>query len=387
MHPITIIGTGLAGYTVARELRKLDPNCPLRLITADEGHFYSKPMLSNAFSQHKTPEMLITTPVEQMAEQLQAEILTHTLVTQLEPQWHRLKINEKSLTYSQLVLACGAKPIVTPCTGTVTEKILFVNSLSEYRYLRTALQKAKHVTIIGAGLIGCEFANDLQEGGFSVTIISNATYPLNRLVPTSVGQLLQQVLQERGVTWLLGKTVKHIAPIASARYQLTLVDNQTVATDIVISAIGLRPQVKLATAAGLTVKEGIVVNRYLQTNMPDVYALGDCAQIEGLVLLYVMPLMNAARALAKTLVGQTTAVTYPAMPIVVKTPACPIVISPPPKTVDGQWHIETQGQDIRGLFYITNTQQLAGFVLTGKMITEKMTWLKQLPPLLKAHCH
>jgi rubredoxin-NAD+ reductase len=380
MHPLTIIGTGLAGYTVARELRKLDPNCSLRLITVDDGHFYSKPMLSNAFSQHKTSEMLITTPVEQMAEQLQAEILIHTFVTQLEPQWHRLKVNEKSLDYSQLVLACGAKPILTPCTG-ATEKILFINSLSEYRYLRTALQTAKHVTIIGSGLIGCEFANDLQDGGFSVTVVSKAAYPLNRLVPTPVGQLLQQVLQERGVTWLFGKTIKHITQIASERYQLILSDNQMMETDIVISAIGLRPRVELAAAAGLTVKEGIVVNRYLQTNVPDVYALGDCAQIEGLVLLYVMPLMNAARALAKTLVGQTTAVNYPAMPVVVKTPACPIVVSPPPNTVKGQWHIETQGQDIRGLFY-TTTQQLAGFVLTGKLITEKMTWLKQLPALL-----
>ena len=381
MHPLTIIGTGLAGYTVARELRKLDPHCYLRLITADDGHLYSKPMLSNAFLYNKTPEMLITTPVEQMAEQLQAEILTHTFVTQLEPQWHRLQVNEQSLNYSQLVLACGAKPILTPCTGTAMGKILSINSLSDYRSLRTALQTAKQVTIIGSGLIGCEFANDLQAGGFSVTVVSEATYPLNRLVPIPVGQLLQQLLQECGVTWLFGKTVKHITQTTSARYQLILSDNQVIETDIVISAIGLRPQIELATAAGLTVKEGIVVNRYLQTNVPDIYALGDCAQIEGLVLLYVMPLMNAARALAKTLAGQTTAVTYPAMPIVVKTPACPIVVSPPPNTVKGQWHIETQGQDIRGLFY-TTTQQLAGFVLTGKIITEKMTWLKQLPPLL-----
>lgn len=382
MQPITIIGTGLAGYTVARELRKLDPHCSLRLITADDGHFYSKPMLSNAFYQNKTPEMLITTPVEQMVEQLQAEILTHTLVTQLEPQSHKIKIPGTSLTYSQLVLACGAKPIPIPCTGTVTAKILSINSLAEYRSLRVALQQAKHVTIIGSGLIGCEFANDLQAEGFSVTLISHATYPLARLVPASVGQLLQQVLQARGVTWLLGKTVKHIAQSTLAKYQLTLSDEQIVETDIVISAIGLRPQIQLAADAGLTVKEGIVVNRYLQTNVPTIYALGDCAQIEDLLLFYVMPLMNSARALAKTLVGAMTAVTYPAMPIVVKTPACPIVVSPPPTTVSGQWHIETQGQDIRGLFYTTNTQQLAGFVLTGKIITEKMTWLKQLPPLL-----
>ena len=114
MHPITIIGTGLAGYTVARELRKLDKDCPLRLITADEGHFYSKPMLSSAFAQKKTPQTLINMPVTQMAEQLSAEILTHTQITQFIPQQHAIETQDKELEYSQLVLAWGADSIRLP---------------------------------------------------------------------------------------------------------------------------------------------------------------------------------------------------------------------------------------------------------------------------------
>jgi rubredoxin-NAD+ reductase len=380
MHPITIIGSGLAGYTVARELRKLDKNLPLRLLTAEDGHFYSKPTLSNAFAQHKTPETLITTSVIQMAEQLHAEIITQTQVTQLTPQQHTLSAAEKTYQYSQLVLACGADPIRLPMTGTATDQVLSINTLTDYTRFRNALQHAKHITILGAGLIGCEFANDLQPAGFNVTVIDPTTHPLGRLVPKIAGEALQQALQKLGVTWQLGKTVTRVDH-AKTGYHLTLSDDSTLTTDVILSAIGLRPRTDLAVVSGITVERGIIVNRYLKTNTDDIYALGDCAQVEGLVLPFVMPLMNAARALAKTLAGQPTAVTYPAMPVVVKTPACPLIVSPPAANLQGEWEIEAAGQDIRALFY-TPTRQLGGMVLTGAKVGEKTTWTKLLPPIL-----
>lgn len=380
MHPITIIGAGLAGYTVARELRKLDKNCPLRIITADDGHFYSKPMLSNAFAQKKTPESLLTTPVEQMAKQLNAEILAQSNVTQISPQQHTVHINEKSLEYSQLVLALGAEPIRLPLSGTAADKVLSVNNLIDYTHFRATLQDAKRVVIMGAGLIGCEFANDLQPAGFTVTLIDLAPQPLGRLVPDAVGLALQQALQNLGVTLHFGKAVNSIDSTDTG-YRLTLTDDSVLETDVILSAIGLRPHTKLAASAGLSVERGIVVDRYLKTSAEDIYALGDCVQVEGLVLPFVMPLMNAARAVAKTLAGQSTLLTYPAMPVVVKTPACPIVVSPPATALEGEWQVEGEGQDIRALFY-TPTRQLGGFVLTGTKVAEKTALTKELPPVL-----
>ena len=372
MHPITIIGSGLAGYTVARELRKLDKDCSLRILTADDGCFYSKPMLSNAFSENKTPETLVITPATKMATQVKAELLTHTQVTQLDPQQHALYAGEKRLEYSQLVLALGANPIRLPFAGNAANNVLSVNNLGDYTRFRATLEAAKRVTIMGAGLIGCEFANDLQPAGFSVTLVDPLKYPLGQMLPEKVGRTLQEALQDLGVTLYFEK---------ADSYRLTLTDNSVLETDVILSAIGLRPRTELAAAAGLSVERGIVVDRYLKTSAKNIYAVGDCIQIEGLVLPFVMPLMNAARAVAKTLTGQLTTVNYPAMPVAVKTPACPMVISPPAASLAGEWEIEKQGQDVRALFY-TPQRQLGGFVLMGAKVAEKTAWAKQLPTLL-----
>jgi rubredoxin-NAD+ reductase len=385
MHPITILGTGLAGYTVARELRKLDKESPLRLISADDGCFYSKPMLSNAFLEKKTPENLVITPATKMATQVKAEILTHTQVTQVDPQHHAVYVGDKRLEYSKLVLAQGAEPIRLPLAGDAADKVLSVNNLTDYTRFRAALENAKRVSIMGAGLIGCEFANDLQPAGFEVTLIDPAKLALGRLVPEAVGQVLQQALQGLGITLYPERAVNHVdfadfGDFSDSGYRLTLTDDSVLEADVVLSAIGLRPRTDLVAAAGLSVERGIVVDRYLKTSADDVYAVGDCAEVEGLVLPFVMPLMNAARAVAKTLTGQLTAVKYPAMPVVVKTPACPLVVSPPAARLEGEWEIEAQGVDVRALFY-TPDRQLGGFVLTGAKVAEKMRLAKKLPPL------
>lgn len=382
MEPITIIGTGLAGYTLAREFRKLDKNIPLRLITADEGHFYSKPMLSNAFAQNKTPTSLVITQCDKMAQQLNAEIFTHSPVTQIHPQHNSLEINDQSFTYSQLVLAWGADPIQVPLSGNAFDKVFIVNNLADYARLHAALQSKKNprITIMGAGLIGCEFANDLQPAGYEVTLVDPAPTILGRLVPSMIGQVLQQALEQLGVRFRLGTTVSNIDQIDNG-YQLTLADGSRLETDFILSAIGLRPKTDLAAIAGLEVKRGIVVNRYLQTSQANIYALGDCAEVVGLVLPFVMPIMNAARALANTLAGQASEVQYPAMPVVVKTPACPLVISPPPVGIAGEWQIEGDGQDIKALFY-TSAKQLVGMALAGKKVAEKQSLTKELPNML-----
>ncbi|MEN8218614.1 MAG: FAD-dependent oxidoreductase [Pseudomonadota bacterium] len=301
---------------------------------------------------------------------MRRSILTHTQVTQVDPQQHALYVGEKRLEYSQLVLALGAKPIRLAFEGDAADKVLSVNNLDDYSRFRAALQDAKRVTIMGAGLIGCEFANDLQPAGFSVTLVDPLKYPLGQMAPEKVGRTLQQVLQDLGVSLYFEKAVKRIDS-AESGYRLTLTDESVLETDVVLSAIGLRPDTELAAACGLSVERGIVVDRYLKTSAEDIYAVGDCIQIEGLVLPYVMPLMNAARAVAKSLAGQLTTVNYPAMPVAVKTPACHIVVSPPPAQLAGEWEIEAEGHDVRALFY-TPEHKLGGFVLMGAKVAEKM---------------
>lgn len=181
---------------------------------------------------------------------------------------------------------------------------------------------------MGAGLIGCEFANDLVSAGYEVHVIDISTQPLGRLLPAEGGRFLQDKLTAIGIKFHL-KTITQRIDRVGDRLNLSFDDETQLEVDLVLSAVGLRPRIQLAKAASIEVNRGIVTDRYLQTRASYIYALGDCAEVEGKVLPFVMPISHASRALAATLNGTPTMLRYPAMPVLVKTPACPTIVSPP----------------------------------------------------------
>ena len=380
MNPIVIIGSGLAGYNVARELRKLDKETPLLVISADSGNFYSKPMLSNALASKKTPASIPMNSAEQMAGQINATIRANTRVTSIDPAQHAIHIGDETVAYSKLVLALGADQIRLPLAGSAADRVLSVNDLDEYARFRSAIDGKRAVAIIGAGLIGCEFANDLAGSGVKAEVIDIANQPLGRLLPPAGGALLQRGLEAAGVTFHLGTSVSAIDTHGEG-VRVTLASGASIDADAVLSAIGLKPRTALAQTAGLKVNRGIVVNRNLETSAPDVYALGDCAEVQGLVLPFVMPIMHAARALAATLAGKPTALSYPAMPVLVKTPACPTIVSPPADPAAGAWEINATEDSVKSLFK-DKDGKLLGFALNGKATAERAALTQQLPPVL-----
>ena len=381
MNPsILIIGSGLAGYTLARELRKLDKEVPLTLITSDDGSFYSKPMLSNALAAGKTAETLVVQPVAQMRTQLNATILTGAQVSEIDTAGQRVKVDGEWMAYGQLVLALGAEPVRPPLGGNGVEGVFSVNNLEDYARFRQAIEGKKKIAIVGGGLIGCEFANDLRSANFEVTIIHPTALPLERMLPPDAGEVLREKLGELGVNWRFGLKAEAVDRVETG-YRVTLSDGSTLEADAVLSAVGLRPRTGMAQAAGLKINRGIVTNPYLETSAQHVYALGDCAEVNGLVLLYVQPLMSAARALAKTLLGEKTAVSYPPMPVVIKTPACPLVVLTPPMDAAGKWQVSCAEDGVCALFY-DSENALQGFALVGKATEQKNALAKQLPPML-----
>jgi rubredoxin-NAD+ reductase len=380
MDPIVIIGSGLAGYNVAREFRKLDKETPLTVITADGGEFYSKPTLSNALAANKTPAAIPLNTPDQMATQINAGVRIRTRIAGIEPDGHQIRIGDEALPYSKLVLALGADQIRLPLSGTAIDSVLSVNNLDDYARFRTAIEGRQKVAVIGAGLIGCEFANDLSSTGREVDVIDIADQPLPRLLPPAGGALLREKLAALGVIWHFGTSVNRVDRDAGA-IKLTLANGDTIVADIVLSAVGLQPKLELARAAGLKTNRGIVVNRYLETSAPDVLALGDCAEVEGLVLPFVMPIMHAARALAATLAGNRTAVSYPAMPVLVKTPACPTIVAPPASGAAGAWKVEHSADSVKSL-YLGASGKLLGFALNGAATTERAKLARELPPVL-----
>jgi len=382
MNPIIIIGAGLAGYNTAKELRKLNPEIAITIIATDSGRFYSKPMLSNALSAKKEPAAIALNSPEQMATQLNATVRPHTTVEHIDTATQTLHIGEERLAYSKLVLALGADQIQLPLTGDGAADVFTVNDLDEYTEFRQRIEQKKRIAIIGAGLIGCEFANDLAVAGYQVDLIDLAPQALGRLLPPAGSSHLQEKLSGLGVNFHLGTSVASINNNASG-YTVTLANQHTLETDLVLSAVGLKPRTALAAQSGITVNRGIVVNRHLETNAPNVYALGDCAEIEGLVLPYVMPIMNAMRALAQTLNDKHTATVFPAMPVMVKTPACPTIVSPPAAGAVGEWQIEASSEGVKSLFMGADGK-LLGYALNGSATTERSKLTPLLPPVLSA---
>lgn len=385
MNPIIIIGTGFAAYTLAREFRKLDSQTPLLFITADDGRSYPKPMLSNALTKGKTADQLALSDAAAMQSTLNAEIMTHTLVKKIDPETQTIHTSSnKQLNYQQLILAVGASPIRIPIEGGTDSNIISINNLDDYSVFREQLNSAKHVTLIGPGLIGCEFANDLINSGVNVAVIGPDPNPMSSLLPPTIAKELKTALSEMGVDWHLGTTVSSINSSADNQHRLTLENGDNIDTNIVVSAIGLRANIELAQQTGLDVNRGIVTDRYLQTSHTNIYALGDCAEVSGHNLLFIAPILAAARTLAKTLAGTITAVTYPAMPVAIKTPCYPLVVSPPPRGSEGDWQFERSTASmtgIKGLFLSVNGE-LLGFALSGDMVAEKQTLTKQLPDIL-----
>jgi len=378
--PVVIIGTGLAGYNLAREFRKLDPQTPLLLITADDGRSYSKPLLSTGFAANKDADSLGMATAGAMAEQLNAEIRTHTRVTRLDPTHRRVWIGNEPVPYRDLVLAWGAQTIRVPVAGDAADAVYPINDLHDYGRFRAAAAGKRRVLILGAGLIGCEFANDLLQGGHEVDLVAPSEQVMPGLLPLQAAEAVKRGLEGIGARFHLGATLERLQRSTDG-LQATLSDGSQRACDLVVSAVGLRPRTELAAEAGLEVKRGIVVDRLLKTSAEHVYALGDCAEVEGLSLLYVMPLMAGARALAKTLFGNPTFVSYGPMPVTVKTPACPVVVSMPAVGSAGSWSVEAQGNDVKAL-YLGACGELLGYALTGAAVQERLALNKQLPPVL-----
>ena len=378
---IVIIGSGLAGYTLIREIRKLDKAAPITLITREPGYFYSKPMLSTALASKKEASQLITSASEGMASQLEINTLSQTDVSAIDTAAQILQTSAGPISYGKLVLALGADQIRIPLEGNAAKEVLTVNDLEDYEKFRQAIVGKKKVAILGAGLIGCEFANDLVLGGYEVDVIDLAPQVLGRLLPEVAAKALQNKLSEAGVRWHFSTSIQTVNRNGDT-LEISLANGASITCDVTLSAVGLKPRVDLARAAGVKTGIGIQVNRDLETSSSNVYSLGDCAEVDGLVLPYVMPIMQAARALAPTLLGQVTALSYPAMPVMVKTPALPTVVSPPAKDVDGQWKTTATEAGIEARFEAADGK-LLGFALMGTATSQRAALTKELPPILQ----
>lgn len=430
-QPVIIIGSGMAGYTLARELRKLTTSLPIVMVCQDSGDSYAKPTLSNAYAQNKLADSIANASAAKMAETLNLTLLNFHQVIDINADEQvivvRSLVNQASqitLAYRDLVLATGAHSRLLPNLAVNYQTIFAVNHLDEYKSFQQRLNTLKSqksapvkVAIIGAGLIGCEFANDLigqntanQTADIAVAVFDKAVRPLAQQLPSQAGIMLQDALTQSGVVFYLGTDITSITTNIDTSDKATVTisfdkDNQsqTFEADIVLIAIGLEANTDLAASANIaiassqhinptithlprTVQQGIKVNAYLATSAKHIYAIGDCANVMGSYMPYVMPLMNQAKALAKTLADPNmapTKVAYPAMPVAIKTPSLPLVVLP----VSGQYSDDqlywqttptTDGM-VMTAHPKDDPHSILGFVLAGKEAAkQRLTLTKQV---------
>ena len=385
MSDLMIIGTGIAGYSVAREYHKLKKSSKITLLTLDDGNSYSKPMLSNALAKGKSVVDLVIADNQRMGRTLDAIIKSLVEATAINIDEKTVSYASTSLPYKQLVIATGAEPIKLDIKGKAASNIMSVNDLRAYGRFRKALENKQHVTLIGAGLIGCEFANDLVSKGYAVDVLDLAKQPLGQLLPPRAAEFYRKALEATGIHFHFGISLESLEyeneeQGDESRLLAQLTDGSQITTDVVLSAVGLRPRIKLAADAGLATNRGIIVDHFMRTSNPDIYSLGDCCEIEGQVLPYIMPVMQSAKALASTLAGTPVEVSYPAMPVVVKTPACPAVVCPPPKELAGEWKETVTDAGVNAQFHDADNQ-LRGFALVGDAVAAKAELTAQVPKL------
>ena len=376
MSGTVIVGAGLAGYTLARELRRRDSGLPITVVTRDRGDFYAKPSLSNALAQGKAPDALVSTPGPALASQLGIELRAQTTVERIDTRDRTVHTTQGPLGYDRLVLALGADPIRIPIEGDAADAVRQVNDLDDYRAFRAGIAPGARVAILGAGLIGSEFANDLRSAGVEVDVVDLAARPLAALLPEPAARWFASRLAQAGVRWHFDDAAQALERHAGG-LTLVLRSGARLQADTVLSAVGLRPRTALAADAGLAVGRGIAVDRFGATSDPRIFAMGDCALYEGRLLPYVQPIMVAGRALAATLTGAPIALDFGPMPVIVKTPACPVTVLPPPAQVPGQWRSES-AQDALTMRFVDQEDRLQGFALLGAANARRRELTEQL---------
>lgn len=372
-----IVGAGIAGWSAAEAIRRRDPDKPVLLVSACKGLIYPKPAISMALSQGKSAEDLVDMDAETRAVELGIEVRTETRIIRIDTTKKRLTTVKGGIEYDKLILAMGARQRELPIGGDAANKVLRVNDLQAYSKLRNEIEKgAQHITILGAGLIGCEFADDLTKAGYQVTVIDPQLKPLSGLLPDSMGDTLKEKLVAKGVKWCFDSTLENIDQ-RGERLVATLSNGSQIETDLVLSAAGLIANTQLAEKTGLETGSGICVDNDMQTSNADIYAIGDCASIEGQVFAYIEPIRRQAEAIAASITGEHERF-MPLPPLVkVKTPSLPLSICRPPQLPDIDWTVITEDESGE-YFELRKDDHILGFALSGKKAAEAGGIYRQL---------
>jgi NAD(P)H-nitrite reductase large subunit len=289
---VVVIGSGLAGVTLAETLAKT-PGFEVSIVTAETHGYYSRPRLSHGFSSD-------VRVLKSFVELAPVRVSAGVQVERIDRSKRTVRIQDQpAVHYDILVLATGSAARIPPALAPFRPQFFTLNSLDDVLTLRRRRQKAldqgrrPRWAIIGGGLIGCELASDLDKAGDAVTIFHREARLLELVFDEQESQALHDHFAARGIEMRYNQDLQELFPRAQF--------------DGVIVSAGFAPRIELARDAGLATARGIVVDAWLRTADPAIYAVGDVAEIEGRLYPFVSPIRSQALWLAAHLAGHSAA--------------------------------------------------------------------------------
>jgi NADPH-dependent 2,4-dienoyl-CoA reductase/sulfur reductase-like enzyme/nitrite reductase/ring-hydroxylating ferredoxin subunit len=271
---VVIIGAGAAGGAAAEMLRREGYDGPVTLIGADESLPYDRPNLSKDYLAGSAPEEWIPLRPPEFYREQKIDALTNTTVTSIDPKAKQVMLSDgRSLGYGALLLATGAEPIHLTVPGADLPHAFYLRTLTDSRRIIEKAKNARRAVVIGASFIGLEVAWSLRERKLEVAVLGRDSVPLGKVLGTEMGNLVRETHEAHGVKFHFGRRTAAIHD----RY-VQLDDGTKLDCDLVVVGIGVRPNTHLAEQAGIATDNGVLVNEFLETNIPGIFAAGDIAR-------------------------------------------------------------------------------------------------------------
>ena len=339
---------------------------PITIVSACQGDRYLKPELSIAMSRGATRDTLVRESAAEASQRLGLRLVPETFVVGLSPALHQLRTTRGTVRYTHLVLAQGARPVTLDALPAAL--CWRINDLAGWSGLHQKLSHGRrHIAIVGAGMVGCELADDFARAGHQITLMDIQALPLAALLPDEASQRLRVSLEHAGVRFLGSVKVLGVRCSEVGTKTITTACGKTISADEIVAATGLVTESWLAERAGLTFDRGIVVDPCtLRTSAAEVYALGDCVSIHGAPCRLIEPISKQASAIAHEILGQPHAGYVHSQPVIrLKTKSLPILLHGVPHR-EGAWEIVEDHDDFLTMRQM-HDQQLVATLEVGQV--------------------
>jgi NAD(P)H-nitrite reductase large subunit len=279
---IIIIGASAAGITAADEIRKLDQDATITMLSKEDVKGYYRPRLPEMLSNEKISVEQITFKNEQWYANRNINLLLNKTVSGIDTVNKRVNLEDGTdLPYTKLIITSGAEVYVPPFPGRDKDGVFTLRHLKDMQDIREYAKNSKNAVVIGGGLLGLEAANGLKGLGLNVSVLEHNNRILPRQLDPEASSLLEEKVNNYGINFLKCADTREL--VGSDSVEGVLLDNgDTIPADLVIISTGVNPNTAFVENTGIEVRRAIVVNEKMETSVADIYAAGDCAEIKGI---------------------------------------------------------------------------------------------------------